>query len=700
MLLSSCLCPTQRHVSRKARSLFLSVYNLKTKSITPSTASLSRPFSYNHSDVRKYPISHWTTQCIQLRREVSTWPPAASMATRSAVPFVEEEHDDDILEKLDNPIDILTLIESAEASKQPSEQPRKDVCQQDSYCSIEDFELLVEQRMLPEALHVLCTASRLAQYPSSVRHKLYCLISLLDASDILQLLQPWTHYSSGNNRIWRVIKETFEFWNHDKIVEMIRCCTNNDERLQIHLFGMLVHDYRRATMNMRPLLKAIPRNDPLAIKLFNMALNVCVRKRDTQDIELLLNEMQERKVEFDAASFNILIRSKLKKGKNAMADARLIYDEMREHGIKPTTATFNTLIGYACRFQAWDDLDIWMQRMKDLEVEANTITMRILLDASLTYRDEPRAVTAFKNIASLISVATDEETLNPIIATLLRHKRTETALSLLDKIFVDDRYPPTSYAYNLLIHGLVQKGDLEAAHRVVDKMTSGDDDRIPPPDLVSYTTLIHGYIRRAESQDIDIDTVLQLYQQVRKNGFQVNPKLQTVLLYGIVKSRYVGIEKARALFDMIIAQDDKLENVPEKERLSQIIVYNLMMDGYFVDHHHKQKRYGIAASALEEPRSLLDDAIRKKLDLSTSSLNIWVRGLAVFNNDLAAARAIIKQFGRLGIQPNERTIWYICWTAYIRGRRDKARQWLQEYSKQGHVIRGRGLCYLKERLRI
>ncbi|KAI9270784.1 hypothetical protein BDA99DRAFT_502677 [Phascolomyces articulosus] len=756
MLLSTCLCPTQRHVSRKARSLFLSVHNnLKTKPAASPSVAFCRQLSYNkYSDFNiKYPSSQWVSSLCtpRLYRELSTCRPTLSIATRSVTPILEEDAiddeviaDDTMLQRIDSPIDILALIESAQQKQQQQQQQRltnensDDINEQQSdtrsqrratssimeqpYCSVKGLEIWVNTNQFSQALEALCSTSRLSYYPVKIRHALYNKIAQLDAPDIVELIRPWaTQYASDNTRVWRVIKDTSTFWNLGKISEMIQycaSCSEHNERLQLHLFNRLLVDYRHRRVDMSSLLQVIPRKkdgnddgDNITIKLFNMAMNTGLRQGCIEDVELLLREMQKRNVDLDAASFNILIRLKLKLGRNSMELATSIYEQMQTRNIEPTIATFNTFIDYSCRYLLWDDLDMWVDRMKSKGIHGNSITVRILMNAMFKQRYESKVAMTFERIMSNTSMPTDESSLNPIIATLLRHKRPLTALSLLDKIFSPNETshsPPTVYAYNLLIHGLSQKGDLEAAHQVLDAMVSKNDHRIPQPDIVSYTTLIHGYIRKAESNDIDIDTILRLYRQVRESELESNYKLQTVLLHGIIKSRYVKIEKARRLFDLIIAEDDKkLQSasqgygvVPEEDRLNQVILYNLMMDGYFIYAYYRNQKHGLAQSSIEPQQALLNDAIRKNLELTTSSLNIWVRGLAIFNRDLYAAAALVKQFERLGIRPNERTMWYLCRTAYMKGRRDKARWWLQEYERQGHVIRGRGLRDLKRRLRL
>ncbi|KAI9491342.1 hypothetical protein BDB00DRAFT_833208 [Zychaea mexicana] len=740
MLLSSCLCPTQRHVSRKARSLLLSVHYLKAKPTAtnattppPSATTLRRQLSYKYSDPNKYPSPHWTTPCTPLlHREFSTCRATASIATRSAAPVVEEEEDlanDDMLQKIDSPVDILALIESAGAAKQKQQQQQQQQQQEqqqksindqrrtntrrrnvkdEPHCSVADLETFVNTQQFAKALEALCRTSRVSYYPSSIRHELYQQIAQLEPPDIVQLIRPWAvQHTNENIRAWRIIKDTSEFWSREKLVEMVRYCSGSehDERLQIHLFSRLLAYYRR-TKDINSLLQVIPRDDEgsVTIKLFNMALNASLRQNWLKDAEVVLREMQERNVEFDAASFNILIRSKLKQGKRAMEGANAIYNEMQDCNIEPTMATFNTFIDYSCQFRMWDDLQMWIDRMQSKDMDGDSITLRLLVEAMLLHPHEPKLVTVLEHVATAVPISPDEQTLNPIITTFLRHKRTKAALTLLDKIFsLQHEIPPSSYAYNLLIHGLSQQGDLEAAHQVIDAMYSGNDHRIPPPDIVSYTTLIHGYIRKAESDDIDIDTILRLYHQLRSSGLQSNGTLQTVLLHGIIKSRYVDIEKTRRLFDMMIAEDDRrcfLPDPSEEEPLDQTILYNMMMDGYFIHAYHRNQQRGLAVSSVKAQRELLDEAIRKKLELTTASLNIWIRGVAVFNKDLAAARSLVKQFERLGIEANERTMWYLCWTAYTMGKPDKVRRWLREYEGQGHVVLGRGFCELKSRLRI
>ncbi|KAG2218993.1 hypothetical protein INT45_007655 [Circinella minor] len=753
MLLGSCLCPTQRHVSRNTRSLLFSVHNnLKTKhtNVPPNTA-FCRPLSYyKYSDLNtKYTSSqHILPSCTpRLYRGLSTCQPASSFATRSILPLTDEVErvendvddegiiaDDAMLQRIDSsPVDILALIENAEKKQKQLEvdddknknssdkKRRRQTTSADDdrpYCSITDLEIMVNTHQFSQALEALCHTHRLTYYPTNIRYKLYSKIAQLDAPDIVQLIRPWAiSHDSDNTRVWRVIRETSKFLNRDKMIKMVQyCCESNteeDERLQLHLFTRFLSDYRNHEIDMNSLLRVIPQMNSISIKLFNMAMNIGLRQKRMEDVEFLLHEMETRKVDLDAASFNILIRSKLKQGKWAVKSAKAIYDEMESRNVNPTMATFNTFIDYSCRYFLWDDLEMWMDRMKDKGLHGNSITSRILLDVMLTQKYKSRIAEAFERVALIAPMSADEDTLNPVIAILLRHKRTLTALSLLDKIFLPFQHeplssslpPPTIYAYNLLIHGLSQKGDLEAAHQVLDAMIFKKDHRIPQPDIVSYTTLIHGYIRKAESYDIDINAILRLYQQMCASGLKSNDTLHAVLLHGIIKSRHVKIDKARRLFDMMIEEDDKKRRVgdedeDEDERLNQAITYNLMMDGYFLHTYYRNQRYGLTTSSIEPQLILLEDAIKKKLKLTTSSLNIWIRGVVIFNKDLYAAEALIRQFKQLDIRPNERTMWYICRTAYLKGRYDMARRWLEEYETEGRIIRGRGLCELKKQLRI
>ncbi|KAG0172811.1 hypothetical protein DFQ28_007001 [Apophysomyces sp. BC1034] len=544
------------------------------------------------------------------------------------------------------------------------------------------------------------------------RHALYSHFAKLPISTIVRVLTPWLEQArvddAAGRRVWRVIKDMSVFW--DSQTRKVVMDTVDDERLCLHLFGLQLPEYR-LRKDLDGLFAGMPTTASagLRLKLYNTMLNVCLRQGQLEHVEKVILRMKQS-VEPDAATFNIWIRAKLVV--NDVAEAKVIYENMIESGVKPTVVTHNTFLKYACQNQSWDDMMAWLDRLEE-STEANSITLRILLGAITEHKDD-RVVSAFSRVANSCSFAlpNTEPLLNPCITALLRHDRTDTALGILKRLFDHcDPKPPTICAFNLLIHSLMQKGECENAHEILWCMIQ--DDQLPNPDVVSFTTLIHGYM--ASPTLLNIEIVIKLYQQMRSQGISSNATLQSVLLNSLAKSEFADIQRATLLFELMVKEEDERNNctappkscdqpanlrqaawlfkqitkADNRHGVSQSIMYNIMMDAYFIHHRdHKQAH---------APYLLLKEASRKRI-LSTSTLNIWVRGLCLFQGNLTAAERIVDWFERQGIHMNERTAWYLVSGAYRKRRLDRAKHWLRVYEDKGHVIQGSGLSQLKTKI--
>ncbi|KAF7724002.1 hypothetical protein EC973_001462 [Apophysomyces ossiformis] len=543
------------------------------------------------------------------------------------------------------------------------------------------------------------------------RHTLYSQFSKLPIETILNALGPWLEQARVNDvagqRVWRVIKDMSAFWDIETKKAVME--TVDDDRLRLHLFGLQLPEYRR-TKDLDTLLAAIPSaaSDELRLKLYNTMLNVCLRQGKLDHVEQLILRMKDA-VKLDAVTFNVWIRTKLVA--NDVIEANAIYENMIESGIKPTVVTYNTFLKYACREQRWDEMTLWLNRLQSTS-KANSVTLRILLGAVSEYKDH-RVVSAFSRVVISCSFAlpSTEPLLNPCVTALLRHKRTDAALQVLKRLFVQyENDVPTLSAFNLLIHALAQKGECKNAHEILRCMMN--EKGLPNPDIVSFATLIHGYLLSPTSANVE--SVLELYQQMRNQGISSNTTLQSILLNTIAKSRFADIHKATALFQLMIKENeeqlallpnerdqstvydkinclsDRTVKVDTRRSMSQSVMYNVMMDGYFT-HHRKLKQ-------AHAPYLLLREAAQKQI-LTTSTLNIWVRGLCLYQNNLSAAERIVDWFERQGISMNERTAWYLVKGAYMLNRVDRAKHWLHVFEEvKGHVIYGSGLRQLKMKI--
>ncbi|KAI8064776.1 hypothetical protein BC940DRAFT_305352 [Gongronella butleri] len=471
----------------------------------------------------------------------------------------------------------------------------------------------------------------------------------------------------------------------------------------------------------------------LASWMANMLLDKCLAAKRLDDVSQLL----AHGIVLDATSYNMLIRSRLA---HDPAAARALYDEMIRRGITPTTATFNTFLRHSIDTLAWDKVTDWMDEMQKRAISPNPITLRILMAGVCEHTDQPQLQTAYDHVVHHIDLANyDLERITNIAAThLLRAKQTKTALDTLSQLF--RRLPPAElslYAYNIFLHALVQYGDMHAARNLFDRLRAKDEDgendailsldasvdaaaQLPRPDAITYTTLIHGYIRNSPPAHVDLHAVVELYQDMVDQQLETTPTLQAVLLFGMIKAGSAlpmdhhqhqtqqtshnpkSLDACVQLFELLVDQQDQQDQqdptlavttpTAHKKRM-QMRLYNMIMDGFFVhsQHDHNKKHW--------RPYRFLDQAIARGLPMQTDTLNIWIRGLALFHHDLPAAETMLDWMHRQhGVNWNERTLYYLVMAALNQDQRAKARQWITQFEANGNTIQGTGLLYFKSLL--
>ncbi|CAO3599259.1 unnamed protein product [Absidia cylindrospora] len=628
------------------------------------------------------------------------------------------------------------------------------------------LKLYVQNGQLDDALALVLDSESahkgILDYSPKDRRLFFSSLGRLSSSELVSLLEPWMQQQQQqqmddamyNKRLKQLFKSLGSHLPMNLLERLVQQYPL-DVSLQTALFQRFIKSYMtyqqqsndgdRGAVQLDDLLDYLDplsnssimekTSDIIRTRLYNMALNGCLKLGRWDHVEKVLSRMASSGggdgggCFLDVASFNMLIRSRLDHGDVDAANA--LYEQLTNtsSSLDATTATFNTFINYACQQHLWDDMTLWLDRLLEhSDQQPNPVTLRILTAALTEHIEEPLVVDAFERVATVVPVTSFEleTTVNTSIVHLLRHKQTDPALALLYKVFDRSTTTTSSYhltvnSYNILIHALVQKGDLETANQLVESMREQNDDNattlLPSPDIVSYTTLIHGYIRSASANDMDIGRISALYKEVMDRGLETNAILQSVILYAMVKSGFEDIKECTRLFesmvddeDMVAATDDSRQRGMDP-KMSRMTMYNMMMDGYFLHQQKRQQHGGSHSSSTDinpksnsrnrhippESLTLLNRAIEKGLPLTTATLNIWVRGLALFNHDLQAAESMVKWMSLAhGVELNERTIYYLVRAALAQDRRNKARKWISFYEDDmDRTIQGTGLLYFK-----
>ncbi|KAL0095353.1 hypothetical protein J3Q64DRAFT_1713339 [Phycomyces blakesleeanus] len=690
MVVGTCLFPSKCNASRNTQSLLVLLRRSRPLSTQPALRTRARPVK---SPCLIQPLLRSHRPCWIPQRLLSTY-------TTSIESPLDTNNEREPLEKLDFPIDLHGLftkeLAQQESTDKTTEQPLKVTRKKPPLPDIPALYNHINNNDLASALSLVLNPNPNAPvYPREDQRKVYERISKLSVDEILALFEPYSQYLStkdkegtgARRRIQRGLKEATSFWKIDKIKEILHKST--EERIQAYLFNILMQAYRESLE--LDLLLNIPSNltSESNTRFCNTAMDTALKQKQLQHVDAIFEKMKSLNCIPDTASFNIWIRAKLVT--LDIEGATEIYENMILRKIQPTIATYNTFLSYVCQNKKWSILDKWVDRLEENSMP-NSITLRIIL-AAVTEHEEPRVVSAFDRIAARIPPSKDPEyVLNSSIAVLLRLKKINTALGLLRTMFESER-DLSVYAYNLLIHALTLKGDMSSARKLLYSMENNNYDRsIPEPDLVSFTTLIHGYIRGAPSPElIDMQSILDIYRHMLDRKIYPNQVLRSVLLYGLLKSGSVNVSAAQSMFDLMLVNDKAVKTSAAES--SHTILYNIMIDGYFI--HHINNKSKIGRSIPHEPYRLLEMATKTKVPLSTSTLNIMVRGLGVFNSEWIEAEKMVEWFESKGVMMDERTTWYFVYMAYRRGHLNKARKWLEKYESRGCVVHGDGLVHIK-----
>lgn len=520
----------------------------------------------------------------------------------------------------------------------------------------------------------------------------YRELSKRDATDIYNLLLPKLE-TIDYTQLRHILIDAAAYWPVEKILAVMSLCNGKHVPWRLDLLQSLQSSYVRSK-NIDDLLRALPESGPNCdiLPFYNSVLNKCLKQKQYDHILQVIEMMKQRDIDPDTATNNILTRMQLENCTTAEESFKL-YKDIISDGVKPNLATFNTFVKYACQHKQWDMLSTWLDTMEEDGIKPNQVTLRILFKAYVGNPTNNNVKEAFGRVSESTPINGKEKLLNTGIATLIESKQTKAAMDLLDKTFKLNE-PLSLYSYNLLLQALCLDGKLESAQQVLDSMVTRDNNNIPEPDIISFTTLIHGLIRN--SVNTDIGQISKVYKQLLDQGLQSNNVLQSVMLYGLIRSNQnTELTKTKSMFELIMKSksEQRLPRLSTDKELDEMIIYNMMMDFYFLHYHHSKT---LRNQIPQEPFALLQDAVEhKKLKPTVSTLNILVRGLAILNKDLIGAEKMVSLLKGKGVEIDEKTVWYLTKSAYNQGQMTKAREWIDLFESEHKPIEGSGLINLK-----
>lgn len=479
----------------------------------------------------------------------------------------------------------------------------------------------------------------------------------------------------------RVTVDAAAYWPPATIQRVLEIWSDRHWYLQLEILKCILLKKYVMNRDIVPIVNALPKKGGASTNMmpfYNAALSTCRDVKEYQHVRLIFDLIKEcPQLTPDTATYNILLKMRLSSTeKGDYVSGLRMYQDMVDEGAQPNHATFNTFIKHAIQHKQWSTLEQWLDMMQQREISPTPVTLRILFRALCVNPNQPDLTRAFDRVSAVVPLSSkQEEFLNAGTSALLGQHKTSAAADLLQTTLGLSNAKVSTYAYNLLLRCLCQQGRIESAQHVLTSMITTDS--IPEPDIVSFTTVIHGLIRHADR--IDLNQINALYDKLEQQDLRSNNVLQSVILYGLVRSKdNNNLQKTRALFDSIISNKNRAQ-IPVQHGdcpLAEINTYNMMIDFYFLHYHKSQKTHQIPKQVFQ----LLNEAVEvKKLTPTLVTMNIMVRGLAVLNKDLVAAEKVVALLKSKGVAMDERTVWYLAKSAYRQGQISKARQLIDDF---------------------
>jgi pentatricopeptide repeat protein len=289
---------------------------------------------------------------------------------------------------------------------------------------------------------------------------------------------------------------------------------------------LLWHHAPRALLFFHALLRLPPRAHELSPCTVDLALDLAARlrhpRRLTSDV---LAIFPRRGLAFTPRTFPILFERFAVSHRRPDHAIRLFLSLHRTHGVSQDLPLFNSLL--------------------DALAKSRHAGKAASLVRALEQRFPPDAVTY-----------------NTLADGWCRVKDTSRALDLL-KQMVESGIAPTMATYNIILKGFFRAGQLQHAWDFFLQMKKrGRKDEKCKPDVVSYTTVVHGLGVAGQ-----LDKARKVFEEMSKEGCAPSTATYNALIQVICKK--ANVEDAVLVFDDMI----------EKGHVPNVVTYTILIRG-------------------------------------------------------------------------------------------------------------------------
>ncbi|KAE8819028.1 pentatricopeptide repeat-containing protein [Hordeum vulgare] len=170
------------------------------------------------------------------------------------------------------------------------------------------------------------------------------------------------------------------------------------------------------------------------------------------------------------------------------------------------------------------------------------------------------AVRAFSSSAP---AARSDVSLSALLSALLRAGRIDDLKSTFKSAESSLGVAPGSASHNVLLHTLVKSSDLPAARKLLNEMAKKKFKHRPPPDIISYNTLLAGF-----SEQDDVEEFEKLLKEINENKLEPNVVTYNCRMHWFARKGETF--KGEELLDVM----------ESKGVLPNYVTYNALVQGY------------------------------------------------------------------------------------------------------------------------
>jgi len=381
--------------------------------------------------------------------------------------------------------------------------------------------------------------------------------------------------------------------------------------------------------------------------MYNTVLEACVECKDLKAAETWMDRMKNAGMT-DVVSFNTLMKAHLQNGN--FEKARRLMEVMTSEGLKPNQVTFNELInamvsrgGDSRRKQLWDVVE----EMNIAQVKPNQVTISILLKCLNSYSSS-KDIEKTMDLIKTMDEPMDEVLLSSVVEACVRIGKPELLEAQLK--YLQESTPitingshtygslikayghakdlssvwrcwkemrsrhikPTSITLGCMVEAMVNNGDTEGAHDLIQQMQ--DDDQCQDViNSVIYCSILKGFTREKK-----VDRVWSVYQEMKDQKQELS-----IIMYNTLLDACARCGRMEHLSTI-------MEDMKTNGAKPNIITYSTMLKGH-CQSGDVQSGFKILEQIRKDPELKPDEIMYNSLLDGCAQNNLVTEGLRLLD---------------------------------------------------------------------